>query len=131
MPLSSDQAFELARRFRSAAVDIGDYRFKHWNELGDARREKLEALEWDLGVAAMQVTTAGVGLALEEVETSLTALRDATGKARRAIKTIGDVRKVIKVATALVGLAAAVASKDPAAVAKNAKNVYEVATADV
>ena len=130
MPLTSEEAFDLARQLRGAAVDIGNYRFKHWDELGKARREKLEVLEWDLAVGAMQTTTAGVGLALEEVDTSLTALRDATGKARKAIKTLEDVRKVIKVATALVGLAAAVASKDPVAVAKNAKKVYEIATED-
>jgi len=45
------------------------------------------------------------------------------------VKTLNDVRKVITVATASVGLAAAIVSKDPGAIAKNAKAVFDAATA--
>ncbi len=128
MAISSDQAFDLARRLRSASVALGDYRFEQWEDLTKKRRERIEGLEWDLMLEAMKVTTAAVGLALDEADTSLTQVREATAKAKAAIKTLDDVRKVVAVATALVGLAAAVAAKDPGAVAKNVKKVFDVAT---
>lgn len=128
MAITSDQAFDLARRLRSASVALGDYRFELWDDLTRKRRERIEELEWDLMLEAMKVTTAAVGLALDEADTSLTQVRAATAKAKSAIKTLDDVRRVIAVATALVGLAAAVAAKDPGAVAKNVKKVFDVAT---
>jgi len=127
MAITSEQAFDLARRLRGASVKLGDYRFKNWTELTRKRREKIEGLEWDLMLEAMKVTTAAVGLALDEADTSLTEVRKATAKGNSAIKALDDVRKVIAVATALVGLAAAIAAKDPGAVAKNAKKVFAVA----
>jgi hypothetical protein len=130
MAINSDQAFDLTRRLRSTSIELGNYRFEHWHELTKKQREKLETLEWNLGLNAMRVQTAAVGLALDEADTSLTQIRNATAKAKRAIKTLDTVRKVVAVATALVGLAAAIASKDPAAIAKNAKKVFDLATED-
>jgi|COG998Drversion2_1049125.scaffolds.fasta_scaffold276784_2 hypothetical protein len=130
MAIDSDQAFDLTRRLRGTSLELGNYRFEHWNELTRKQREKLEMLEWNLMLNAMRVQTAAVGLALDEADTSLTQIRKATARAKRAIKTLDTVRKVVAVATALVGLAAAIASKDPAAVAKNAKKVFDVAAED-
>ena len=42
---------------------------------------------------------------------------------------LGKVKTVINVAAATVGLAAAVLSRDPGAIAKNAKGLYDAATA--
>jgi hypothetical protein len=49
--------------------------------------------------------------------------------AQKAVKTLNDVGKVIKVAMASAELAAAIVSKDPWAIAKNAKAVLNPATA--
>ena len=53
----------------------------------------------------------------------------AKARAAKAVKTLKEVRKVITIAAAAVGLAAAIASKDPDAIAKNAKAVLDAATA--
>ena len=47
------------------------------------------------------------------------------------MKTLKEVGKVINVATAAVALAAAIVSKDPGAIAKNSKAVFDAATAKV
>jgi hypothetical protein len=128
--LSSDDAFELAAGFRQASVALGDYRFAKWEKLKPSERRALEDAEWDLLTLSGSVTTKAVGLVLDETELSLARLQGATATARKAIKDIKRVKKVIKVATALVGLAAAVYSQDFGLVVKNAKAVHDAATED-
>jgi len=66
-----------------------------------------------------------VGLSLDESALNVQNLTSSVGKAKRAIKKLEKVSEVIKVATAAVGLAAAIVAKDPGAIAKNAKLVIE------
>ena len=75
------------------------------------------------------MVTKAVGLVLAESAASAKKIQAATGEARAAVKRLHDVAKVIDVATAAVGLAAAIVSKDPGAIAKNVKNVFDAATA--
>ena len=128
-PLTSDDAFALSKSFRDLSVAIGDYRFSHWNTLSAADRTTLENEEWSLLNAASDMITKAVGLTLDESQAGAARLNSAAASAQKAVKTLNDVRKVITVATASVGLAAAIMSKDPGAIAKNAKAVFDAATA--
>lgn len=128
MKLTSEEAFELSRRFRELSVELGNVRFSKWKELSPAQRRTMEDAEWDLLNASSGMTTTAVGLVLDETQISLQALQESTNKARRAIRTLKTVRKVIKVATVAVGLAAAIISRDPGAIAKNAKALVDVVT---
>jgi hypothetical protein len=128
-PLTSDDAFALSKSFRDLSVAIGDYRFSHWNTLSAADRTTLENEEWSLLNAASDMITKAVGLTLDESQAGAARLNGAAASAQKAVKTLNDVRKVITVATASVGLAAAIMSKDPGAIAKNAKAVFDAVTA--
>lgn len=128
MKLTSEEAFELSRRFRELSVELGNFRFSNWKELTQAQRRTMEDAEWSLLNASSDMITTAVGIVLDETEISLQALQESTNKAKRAIKTLKTVRKVIKVATVAVGLAAAIVSKDPGAIAKNAKALIDVVT---
>ena len=128
-PLTSDDAFALSKSFRDLSVSIGDYRFAHWSTLNEADRTTLEDEEWSLLNSASDMITKAVGLTLDESQAGVSRLKSATASAQKAVKTLNDVRKIITVATASVGLAAAIVSKDPGAIAKNAKAVLDAATA--
>ena len=128
MKLTSEEAFELSRRFRELSVELGNFRFSNWKELSTAQRRTMEDAEWSLLNASSDMITTAVGIVLDETEISLQALQESTNKAKRAIRTLKTVRKVIKVATVAVGLAAAIISKDPGAIAKNAKALVDVVT---
>jgi hypothetical protein len=129
MKLTADDAFDLSKKFREAAVSLGNYRFDNWDDLTNAQRQGLEDDEWSLFNASSDMITKAVGLALDESEFSLSELQASTTKAKKAIKTLKTVAQVIGLATALVGLAAAIISKDPKAVANNAKLVFEASKA--
>ena len=130
MRVSSTEAFELSRLFRELSVVLGNYRYEHWSKLKKREREAIESAEWSLLNSASDMTTMAVGLVLDESEASFDKLKAATGKARGAIRTLKTARKVVDVATAAVGLAAAVLARDIGAIGKNVKSVYDAATAD-
>jgi len=128
-PLTSDDALALSGSFRDLSAAITDYRLKNLSTLSEADRQALEEKEWDLLNASTDMVTAAVGLTLDESEAAAKKVQGAAVTAEKAVKTLKEVRKVITIATAAVGLAAAIASKDPGAIAKNAKAVLDAATA--
>ncbi len=129
MPLTSDDAFKLSKAFHDLSVAIGEYRFKNWATLTDDTRKTLENEEWSLLNASSDMVTKAVGLALDESDPGAQKVQASTAAAQKAVKTVKEVGKVISIATAAVGLAAAIISKDPGAIAKNAKSVFDAATA--
>lgn len=131
MALTAAEAFELSKWFRDLSNELANYRAKEWNSLSNDQRQSLEDAEWRLLNAANELTTAAVGLTLDESEGGFNKLQGSTARAREAIKTLHTVAKVIDIATAAVGLAAAIASKDVGAIGKNAKSLYDAATTDV
>jgi len=129
MPLTSADAFKLSKSFHDLSVAVGQYRFGNWNSLTDETRKTLEDEEWSLLNASSDMITKAVGLALDESDPGAQKVQAATAAATKAVKTVKNVGKVINITTASVGLAAAIVSKDPGAIAKNAKAVFDAATA--
>jgi hypothetical protein len=129
MPLTSADAFKLSKSFHDLSVAIGEYRFANWNALSEDNRKTLEDEEWSLLNASSDMVTKAVGLALDESDPAAQKVQAATAAAQKAVKTLKEVGKVITIATAAVGLGAAIVSKDPGAIAKNAKAVFDAATA--
>lgn len=127
MALSAEDAFELSKQFRELAINLGNYRFANWNTLTPTQRHDVEDEEWSLLNSSSDMTTKAVGLALEESEMNVQSIKSSVSKAKKAIKKLEKVGEVIKVATAAVGLAAAIVAKDPGAIAKNAKLVLKAA----
>jgi hypothetical protein len=128
MKLTANDAFELSKRFRDLSTELGDFRYENWKKLTPKQRQDLENREWSLLNHSSDLLTAAVGLVLDEAEASFEELRKSTDKARKAVRTLKTVRKIINVATAAVGLSAAVLSKDLGAIGKNAKNLFEAAS---
>jgi hypothetical protein len=118
MPLTADDAFQLARNFREVAKQVGDTRTGKWDTLTPDQRQTLENDEWDLLASSMSMRTKAVGIVLEEAETSLAKIVRVTDHARKAIKTLENVREAIGITSAVVTLAAAILSKDPKTIAK-------------
>jgi ribosome maturation protein Sdo1 len=89
------------------------------------QRREIEDEEWSLINSSSDMITKAVGLALDESETSVDSIKKSIKKAKSAIKKLEKVSHIITVAAAAVGLGAAILSKDPGAIAKNAKLVVD------
>lgn len=127
MPLTAQEAFDLSKQFRNFAIALGNYRFTNWQSLTPTQRRDLEDEEWSLINASSDMITKAVGLALDESKSSIKLINKSVRKAKRAIKKLKKVSHIIDVAAAAVGLGAAIVSKDPGSIAKNAKLVLKAA----
>ena len=127
MALTAQEAFDLSKQFRDLAIALGNHRFANWQTLTPTERRDIEKKEWSLINASSDMVTEAVGLALDESQSSLKAIKKSVSKAKGAIKKLKKVKQIIKVAAATVSLAAAIISKDPGSIAKNAKLVLDAA----
>ncbi len=131
MTLTSAEARTLSKWFLDLSAELRNYRTTKWNNLDGEQRQRLKDAAEELLNASSELSTAAVGLTLDESEISFDALKESSERAKEAIKTLQTVGKVINVATAAVGLAAAIASKDVGAIGKNAKSLHNAATAGI
>lgn len=128
MALTSSETFDLSQWFGDLSTELECYCDAQWDQLSQDQRQRLKDAESTLRTISAQLRTAAVGLTLDESEASFNTLHESTERAKGAIKTLKTVDRVITVATAAVGLAAAIASRDVGAIGKNAKSLYQAAT---
>lgn len=128
MAFTPAEARTLSIWFLDLSTELNEYRKNRWDSLSSEQRQSLKDAMEDLLTSSSELTTAAIGLTLDESEASFERLRESTERAKDAVKTLHTVGKVINVATAAVGLAAAILSKDPGAVGKHTKSLYAAAT---
>lgn len=107
------EAIALARQFREASAALRRFRHAHEEDLGEAREAQFKLIEQSLRDAARDMTTAAVGIVIDEGKSSLAALAAVTDDATAVLDDIDGVKKALTVATALLGLAAAIPTGNP------------------
>lgn len=117
MKLNANQARDLAKTFRDLSVALGEYRFANWTSLTKGQRDDFEDAEWTLLNYSSDFITQAVGLTLDETQTSLKNIQDATTEALKAVNTIKKINKVIVVIGAMIKLGAAIVSENPSLIA--------------
>ena len=127
MPISKEQARELAKTFRDLSNQLGDFRFTNWGTLSPAQRQRIEDAEWTLLNYSSDFVTTAVGIALNDMLADLQALSDATTKAKEVIATIETVKDILKVTATLIALGGAIASQNPSAIASAAGDLFSTA----
>lgn len=121
MPISKDEARQIAQGFLETSHELGTWRFAHWAELSPTARRTIEDAEWDLLNYSSSLVTAAVGIVLADMQTDLKAITDATAQARKAIAKITRVKSILTVSAAFITLGGAIASGHPAAIAETAR----------
>ena len=116
--LTAQHALELARSFRETSTALGDYLYAPatWSSLPEAERDTLRSLEVTLLNVATDLVTQAVGKVLDDAQQSVDDLLAVTKQAKDAIKRIDDVKAGIAIATALIGLAAAISAGSAGAI---------------
>lgn len=127
MPISRNQARDIAKVFFDLSHELGAYRFTNWGHLTPTQRRQIEDIEWDLLNYSSNFVTTAVGIVLHDMHKDLKAITDATAKAKKAVVTIQAVKDVLSVATALVVLGGAITSHNPLAIAGAAVDLLKVA----
>lgn len=126
MKMNAQDALALAQSFREAAKALGDYLYDHWNDIPPAARDRLRSMDVTLMNVATDLVTHAVGVVLDEGQTSLAQLAAASSTAAHALQHINDAKKAVGIATALIGLAAAIPAGDLGAIASSYKALNKV-----
>lgn len=106
--ITADEALELAAGFRATSVALGDYLYRNWTMLDSKERDKLRSLEVTLLNLSTDLVTQAAGVILDDALASVAQLKAATQMAKSALAKIEQIKKAINIATALIGLAAAI-----------------------
>ena len=116
MPMSREEAREIAQGFLAVAHALGTYRFGHWTRLTPAQRREIEGAEWHLINYSSDFPTTAVGTRLCDRHTDLMRIRTVVARATRMVGTLSP-KQVLMVAPALVSLGNAIASQEPEVIA--------------
>jgi len=114
--VTATEARELAKAFRDAANSLADKRSEEWGDLKPAQRQELEDRYWSLLTHASDMTTLAVGLSLEDTQASASRIVEQIEKATKAIKTVNNIRTSLRIAGALLVLAASIIAQNPPAI---------------
>ena len=125
MPISKDQARDLAKGFLETSHELGTWRFAHWTEIGAAERRRIEDAEWDLLNYSSSLVTTAVGIVLNDLQSDLKAIGDATTGARAAIARIKAVKDILTISAAFVTLGASIVAGHPDAIATSAQGALD------
>lgn len=107
--MSAEDALALANEFRAAAQRVGEFLYTNWNDLDHTSRTELRSLDLSLLNQANYLVTRAVGIRIETSgDAALAGLKATTRKAAAALTKLKDIKQIIKITTALVGLVAAI-----------------------
>ena len=132
MALSSDDVGALADLFRDAAAAIRDYLRDNFDTSDSPDYAVLNDHAMTLVLKSTEMTTTAVGLAIDEMADDSAELRQITAEAKDSLGQLQDIRTAINLAAAVVGLATAIASKNPGGAfnaAKDLRNTLQAANA--
>ena len=121
--LSKQDAIALAKLFKEAALALGNFQLDNWESLSKSERRDLTDEEYSLLDHSQNLVTYAVGVMLDDAQTSLEEIKQATAKANQAIQSVKNVKKAIEVAAALVTVGAAIHAGNPGGIASAVANV--------
>ena len=120
-------ALALAKRFKTAALALGQFQLDHWEMLAPRQRQALTDKEYALLGASQNLITGAVGVLLDETQTALADIQQATAKANQALQTVKDIKQALAIATAFVTLGIAVCAGNPGGLATAVGGLLAVA----
>ena len=129
--LTSTEAADLARSFRQAAVSIGDFRYRNWENLSYSQHREIARLHWEVLNASEEILVQSAVLVLNEAAQSIAAIKQLSVRMGKILEALSDVQKGIDIISTLAAVAGSILSGNPLSVLKaiNAlENTIESAT---
>jgi ribulose-5-phosphate 4-epimerase/fuculose-1-phosphate aldolase len=127
--LTVAEAYEIADRFAQASARILDFRVNTGNLSGD-QADALEKAEDQLDAMVVLFRSHGIQLIGAKAEAAAQNIKAAIDAAKSTLVAVRQIRKVLKVAAALVDLAVAIVSKNVQGGVAAAKTVADASKDD-
>lgn len=128
--LTAEQAFAIADQYHELTVNLGRYRIANRNDLTRQQQTNLFDYEWTFTNASQDFTFKGVSLLLSsaEVGEAVESIVRTTESLNNSVRTLNDIRKILKVAAAGATLAGAIISGHPIAIAQAVSDAASAVT---
>ncbi len=116
--LSAKQSMELGKAFHSMGNQLQDYLFSNWKNMDETQRKQLEKLISAIFKHSDDMAVQSTLLVLEEVKPDLERILTIGKNMKTSVKRLESIQSGISIATALVGLGAAILSKNPQTISR-------------
>lgn len=125
MALTADDARVIADQFLEAAEAIDAYLDANKDTIGEADNETLRDAQKELLRSSASMTTAAVGLSIDQMADAAAELGQVIVEAKESLATLESIGKAMRVAAGLVDLATAIIAKNPGGVVKAVQGLRE------
>jgi hypothetical protein len=112
--LTAEQAQSLALSVRNYARTISSFLHDQWNNLTPEDREQVHDSIFDMLLRADDLNALAGILVLDSAQGSVDQINAAVASADQFLQKVAETKKALGVITAALGLATAIASKNPA-----------------
>lgn len=126
--LTPQQLRQIKLALQKSAQELIQYQAEHDTELSDKEFDKLGDNIRDLTDRSRSISAQSIQGAADEIAESVQKIQEATNKVNQAIKTITNIRRGIRIATALVSLGTAITAGNPGGVISAARVVLNEVT---
>lgn len=116
------EANNLANSFYALSQAVDNFRFATKNSpLTDIQAGQLKDESQALDNRAHYFTAQAIGATLQAIQSDLANIKTLTAQAQQQVQNLNDVDKVIKIATSVLSLGAAIAAGNVACILSNAE----------
>lgn len=127
LQMTKAEAYEIADSFAQASARILDFRVANRSSLSDDEATDLEKYEDSLDHMVVLFRGYGIRLIGAGAQEAVSELKSEIALGKETIAKVNKIKKVIKIAGALVDLAVALLAKDPKGLLAAAKGVRTAA----
>ena len=125
--LTSDEAFDIARQLADLAQQVSDYRFGHAVQLSADDMAQWRNVEDRLRSISNRYLDLGANIVLDDAADAIQQLSNVTARLKKTLTTLANIERGLAIAAALLQLATAFGSANPAAIAGAVQNVLTAA----
>lgn len=128
--LSAQQARDLAESFSELAQAVGNFSSRHRADPGFSQNQRDAILSFQMRLLndSRDFTAQAIQITLQDLQPTLDQISGATSRMNAAIQQLEDINKVIGIASAAVGLGAAIITGNPAAIVSALNDAVNVAS---
>ena len=114
--LSSDQLQDAKRELQESVRELLEYRKKKDADISDEEFEEISERIRDILNDSARLTLSSISGTANEIADSVKNIQISTNNANASLRTIVDIKKALRIAAAIAGLAASLAAGNPAGI---------------
>lgn len=123
--MTAQQLSDLALQLKTMARSISDYQTQHWNDAKPQELADLNKKERDLLHESQDLIAQSVVVSVNDAAATLQSITNLADRMKKELHQINEINHVIRIATACVSLATAIAGNNATAIVGAIKGISD------